>query len=247
MSSIIADNSTYNIVTENELTIVLSHFNDDFIFSMIHDKLMDRVKYFGTESGNVICAWENYFKNQAIIYPTETARIEETRFQTYKKAIEIMAEACNLKVNYDGIRDIFSTAMYLYDFLISKYSTCMVAFFTNFIIKEKNGIYEQLEMVNQKKNKDTTTLYNKKLFKNVKLAVITANLDYVVQNISCFDISFEDILNLIYPQPIVECISESVSPIGNFYNDNYLPILTTYLRPGIISNIALSINSISIQ
>ena len=54
MSSIIADNSTYNIVTENELTIVLSHFNDDFIFSMIYDKLMDRVKYFGTESGNVI-------------------------------------------------------------------------------------------------------------------------------------------------------------------------------------------------
>ena len=44
MSSFIANTNSYNITTENEISVILSHFEPDYVFNIIRDNISQRFK-----------------------------------------------------------------------------------------------------------------------------------------------------------------------------------------------------------
>lgn len=251
MSGFIANNNTYNICTENEISVILSHFNPQYMFDVIRENISQRFRYNQLGMPNIVASFENYFKQLKVIYTgvEQLKEIEETRINTYMEIISILSNEFNFTFNQEEIQDYYSAAYYLYSFLVSDFSFNLVSFFSNFIIRERNSIYESFRLNDLKKNKDNSTIYNKKIYKNPKLAIINANLDYVIDNVCVLDISLYDILNNIYnDKNICKFLDTSIMMNQDFFKTVYVPIVQSdLLKPMILTDIRLNIQSQSIS
>lgn len=245
---IIANPNSYNIGLEGEVSDILSHFNSDFIFDIIKDNINNRCSYYQGTMVNIPASFETRFKNTKLQFPDNVTQIEEIRLNTYHQILSIMANNCNVSINYDNISDLYSAAFYLYDFLVSNFSNNLVTFFANFIVKEKNSLYDALNLAEYKKSKDSTTIYSKKLYKNSKIAIINARLDYVIDNICVFDITFNTILNNIYKDKnIIKFINEICIPLDDFFKSSYVSLIHSHFRPVLLTNIRLALQSLAID
>ena len=77
-----------------------------------------------------------------------------------------------------------------------------------------------------KKNKDSSTIYGKRMYKDIKIAVITANITRIIDNInSSIEIDFDTILNVILNdnKTLYKYIISLVSDKGNFFYDVVIP------------------------
>lgn len=244
----ILNSNLYDISTENEISTILSHFDSDYIFNIIKDNASKKFDYYQMNIPNIVAAFEQHFKQLKLIYysPEDIENIEYVRNETYREIIKILCDSYNLEFNTDiDIQDLYSSAFYLYDFLISNYKNYVVRFFTNFIIKEKNGLYESLNLSQFRKNKDSSTIYNKKMFKNPKIAIIASNLEYVIKNICVFDIPFNLILHNVYTDKhIIRFLESIVSSRGDFFKENYVSLLNTTARPILLTDIRLSLQDL---
>lgn len=245
MSQFVSNFLTYNINTEGEVARMLSHFNSEFIFDVIRDNLNQRFNYTPIAAPNIVSSFEQNFKLIKENYHTDHDQIDTVRLSTYKEIIDIICKEHKLEFIDNDNLDYYSAAFYLYDFLVSNFSTYMAFFFASFIYKERNSIYESLDLNNMKKNKDSSTLYGKKMYKDTKLAVITANLDYIIDNVCTYDIPLYAILEFIYPdRNIVNYIASIVSPIDDFFKSNYVPLLNGNPRTLFLSNIKFEMHKI---
>jgi hypothetical protein len=248
MSDFIANSNMYNINTENEIASVLSHFNSEFIFDIIRDNLEKKFNYSTINAPNIVISFEQNFKQIMSIYQTNLDEINAVRIATYKEIINIICKSYNLQFNDSDDIDYYSAAMYLYDFLVANFSNYMELFFANYIYKERNAIYDALNLGNMKKNKDSSTLYGKKTYKDIKLAIINANLEYVIQNICVYDIDLHTVLSNIYPDKnIVNYISNIISPIYDFFKTAYVSVLQSDINAMVLSNIRFKIQNLSID
>ena len=242
MSSFIAANSVYNIESERAISDALAQFSPEFIMDTIKFRIEERFNSYQVSNPNLASAWEQYFKQLENNFPSSVMELQETRNQTFMELLQIIAKEGNFTILTENINDLFSTSFYIYDFFIANFSNYLVQFFTNFIIREKNGIYESLNLAERKRSKDSSTIYNKKFEGNIKLAIINANLDYVIDNMTNFDIGFHTILENIYGNnEITRLIESTFLPITDFYQDNYVPVINSNLRPIIITNIRMAI------
>lgn len=244
MSGFIAS-SSYNITTENEISVILSHFNSQFILDIIRDNINQKYNFYQMNMPNIVNSFENYFKQLKMIYdnPTDVNKIEDIRIETYKEILDILGTEYGFEINHELIQDYYSITYYLYDFLVSGFNNTMVNFFTNYIIKEKNTLYEYLQLNELKKNKDISTIYNKKVYKNAKIAIINANLEYVIDSLCGFDIQFSNILNIVYQDKnMIKFIESIVAPRLDFFKLAYVRMLQSPIRPIILTNIRIEIS-----
>ena len=248
MSGFLANNQEYNITTENEVSIILSHFNTDFIFNIIKDNLSNKFKYNYTQTPNIIASFETNFKALSSTYTGNVEQIQMVRINTYREIINILCKEYGLQFNeYEGC-DYYSIAYYLYGLLLSGFNKNITTFFTNYIKRERNNLYEALNLASMKKNKDTGTIYGKKLYENIKLAIINANLEYVIDNICAFDIPFEVVLqNIYYDKNVVDFILSIASPIDDFFKTAYVSALKSENRIDILTNIRFEIQRLAIN
>ncbi|MGL5752489.1 MAG: hypothetical protein ACRCXT_18280 [Paraclostridium sp.] len=252
MSGFIAGLGTYNISTENEITSILSHFNTQYILDIMRDNITQKYASYNIETPNIVSSFDTYFKHLKNIYtsPDDQYRIEETRINTYNEIINIICNSYNIEFNSTDIQDYYTVTYYLYDLFVARYNTHIINFFANFIIKERNTIYDSLSLNDYKKNKDSLTIYNKKLYKNPKLAIINANINMVLSILYGYDIPFNNILNIIYnyDKNIVRLISSCISPKTDFYKSNFVnTIQTSPISPLLLTNIRFSIQSQSVN
>lgn len=243
----VANSQVYNIQTENEVAIILSRFNSNFIFDVIRDNLAQKFNYSFISAPNVVAAFEQNFKYFQIRYPSDYDNIEVVRISTYKEIINILCNEYNLQFNDNDGLDYYSLALYLYDFLACNFNNYMVSFFANYIYKEKNSLYEFLNMEALKKNKDSSTIYGKKIYKDPKLAILNANLNSVIASICNFDITFENILSIVYSNKnIVNYLTAHVSPINDFFKSTYCYSFSLDMQPVILTNIRLEIQKMAV-
>lgn len=250
MSNFIANSNMYNICTENEISVILSHFNPEYMFNIIRDNITQRFRYSQLRMPNIVASFESYFKQLKTVYTDldQIREIEDTRISTYREIISILSNEFQFKFNYDEIQDYYSAAFYLYSFLVSDFSNNLVMFFSNFILKERNNIYESFKLNDLKKNKDNSTIYNKKIYKNSKVAIINANLDFVIDNVCVFDINIIDILNSIYQdKSIVKFLETAMLPTQDFFKTIYVPVIQSHLKPMILTDIRLNIQAQSMS
>lgn len=253
MSSFNSNFMAYNIVTENELSQVLSQYDTNYVIDVVEDAMKSRYNEVPIVSTrpNVVYAWEQNFRGYQAYYGSDSAaQIAEVRTETYNEIISTICKEFNLNFTIDDAIDLYSAASYLYDFLVCKFSDNMVSFFANYICKEKNTIFDALNMNELRKNKDTSTIYNKKIYKDNKLAIINANIDMALSYISSIDIPFYTIVYTIFgansdvANYILSIIS---SEDNNFYHKAYTDLLNTDIRAEIITAIRIKINDIAVS
>ena len=251
MSSFNANTQAFNVMTENALAEVLSHYNSEFIFSIVNEAMKSRFTQVPIASiPNAVGAWEQNFKAIIANYGSDNnERILTVRNDTYDEIIQAICKEFNLNFTIDDSVDKYSAAFYLYDLLVCNFIENLTIFFANFIYKERASLYDSLGLSELKKNKDSSTIYGKKVYKDIKLAVISANIDMVITQICSMDIPFQNVISTI-------CGNNSdskryflsiISDNGNFFNHAYVSVLQSDIRPDIITHIRFKLQELIIE
>ena len=237
----------YNIMTQNELNTVLASFESEFIFSVIKDNLAMKYNdaFINIVKPNVVSAFENTFNNLKEIYPMDHDNIMNVRQQTYEEIVDILCAEYNLSKGdcYDDLLDKYTLTYYLYDFLVANFTNNIVEFFSNYIFREKDAIYDYFNLDQFKKNRDSSTLYGRKAYTDMKLAIINANLVNILTSMQSFDISLNDIYTLTYKDPhVVGMFRQNISDNGDFYKSYYCNVIRDQnLAPIFYTSIRLEI------
>lgn len=196
--------SSATVNAEADLASILSIFDSTYIMDII-DVVLDQ-NYTNRDSANItnaiyvienkyVLALQEYKDDSQII-----ATIQQNRYDLYIEVIEYICNKFNINVNLDLIdhNNAFYMAYYVYDLLVNYY-THISQFLVQYILRNKNQIYDAYNLAGFKKNKDSSTIYNKKIYKNTKMAIIISNLEFVIQNIST-QIPFDVYVNTIYAE-----------------------------------------------
>ena len=230
----------YDIAAEGELANVLSHYSYDFIY----DTIETNIRMVANRNVNVL-NMPNFVGaiEQDMAYIKARYHSEEevngTRQEVYRTIIDILCREYHLIFNDVPGLDYYSVAFVLYDFLVANFNNYMTSFFTTYIYNESNSLYEALNLSAAKKNKDTSSIYAKKLYEDPKLATIASNLMTILYSMSAYDIPFEAIIRTVLISTGADILYVAVTPEGDFFKEVYckclldemnLPIAITSIR-----------------
>lgn len=223
------DNRYYEMGTENELATILSHYDTNFVYDAINFQV-NRVRntaYNLTPIPNIVGAWEQNFKSIIEQFGAEgMAQIQDVRQETYREVINIICNAYGLNFTIADV-DPYTAAYALYDIFVCNMSAIIINFFAKYIYKERNAIYDSMGLSEFKKNKDSSTIYGKKVYKDIKLAVINANIIRVIDNI-CGSMEFDYttfMMSAIENKESVNFILTITGDQGNFFAQNIIPMV----------------------
>jgi len=228
MGSFLNNRKAYNIQSETETAVILSNASTEFIYGVIGDILNTRLQNFDlAPRPNYVLSYETDFKQMLEEYPDGENNTRLVRDKTYEEIIGIIAKSFDLQVNFDETVDRFTLASAMFDFFVSNYDQYVCQFFSKFITREKDGLYNALNLDDDKKSKDVTTLYNKKQYNDPKMAIINSNLDRAIGYIKQLDFTMEDILTSVYPgrPEVVSMFSDHVKPLVDFFKSSYVSLL----------------------
>lgn len=230
-----SQNSDYFVVSTKEAASIISRFTPEMVQDTVEEVLQNKYRNYSMTLANIVESIETNYRLAQSGIPEYSTEVASQRNDTYLQIINMVCSAHQLRYLPKEGEDIYSAAYYIYDFLISKFNLYLINFFVNYINREKNMIYENLELA--AKRKDASS-YSKKLYKNSnsKLATIHANLEYVLENVCVYDIEFDDFLELAYipDRTISRYLQGSLLDEGDFfhriivqyYKNNYATLTT---------------------
>ena len=235
--------------TENELAIVLSHYESDYVYDIVKSQIQSTANSsFIAPPPNVVGAWEQNFKAIMDQYGAEgSTKIQEVRQETYREIIDIICESYGLNFTISDV-DMYSAAYALYDFFVCNLPGNIINFFAKYIYKERTAIYDSMGLSEMKKNKDSSTVYGKRMYKDIKIAVINANITKVLDNICvAMEFDFPTIISVMTDdRNLIKYILSIVSDNGDFYGNVMIPIVKTYLAD-YVTGIRLKIQELAIS
>lgn len=240
----ILNSGEFNIEAENACASLLTQFNSNYIYDICNHSLLIKDQPSINEAPNIVNACEFSFKQLKEMFSIDAANIDEVRDRTYMEIIDRLCKFYDADFIDPGDEYHYLLARNMYYFLCSGYVRCLIKFMSHHIYKNRNELYETLNIVDAKKSKDTSTVYNRKIYKqDQKLGLIIANIDTVINYILGQDIPFEEILDYIFmDKDLVYTIHNSFKFRQDFFNF-YKATMNTMFRPSIISNIVLQLQS----
>lgn len=240
-------NQPYEISNEFNITELLEHFDSNYIFDIITDKL-DNIDYTSVlKEPNIVISFEENFKIMNDRFPGDSQNIRMLRAQVYTDIINILCEKFNLQFNEDDDNiDRYTLAYQLYDFLVCNRNTYLINFFTSFIINNKGSLCGFLNLDEYRKSKETSAAYGKRIYDDPMYGAISANMAKVIRHISTIDISLMNIFQSTYTNPeILIFLDNAIADRGDFFRDFYCSIFDQpEIMPIIITNIRLSLQKI---
>lgn len=244
-----SNNSEFEVTKENELAYILSRFNQDYVYLTVNESLKNKLRNYSYTMPNLVAAMKQEFEAIKVNY-NNIPEISVAEEEAYRQIIQLVCNHYDLLCapSSEDSAEFYLIAFCLYDLLVSSFQKNVVNFFTNFILHEKDSLYRMLELSGSKKNKDTSTLYAKKIFKDQKLGTISANLEYVVQSIcSSINIDLATYINFVYlndtrtSQYILERVSVNQF---DFFKTYIAPIFNLEYRAVILTNIRLNLQTL---
>lgn len=225
--SFITNNTEFGIVSDSEIVSIISNFSDDMIMDIISRNVENKFRPYQYYVGNLISAMESVFKSNNENYPQFFAESNQRRNEMYFNILNYLCSLHGLSLNIDENTDLYSLTYFLYDFAISRFTINIINFFANYIVNETNSLYEYLNLSEAKKNKDSTSVYSKKVFKgNSKLATIHANLEVVIDTICGFDIGMETLIGITTnDKNITSLLTSNISEIHNLFRVLFVPYI----------------------
>ena len=245
MNKVMLSSGDYNVEGENACASLLAQFNSNYIYDLCTYALSVKDSPSIVRPPNIVQSSEITFNELKQMYPSDVANINEVRDQTYIEIIRLLCNSYQLDFIDQGEQTHFPLAHFLYYFLACGYSNCLTQFFTNYIYHNRNDIYDQLNIGDYKKNKDSSTLYNRKVYKkDIKLGLIIANMDTVIKNMTTMDITLADILKYVMQdQNINNLVLASVQEKREFFKF-YKDTLYGQFYPIILANIQRSLKQL---
>jgi len=237
----------YEISNEYNITELLEHFDSNYIFDIINDKIENNDWARINPDPNVVVSFEENFKLMTENYPGDAQNIRAIREQVYSDVISILCEKFNLQFNEaDQNIDLYTAAFYLYDFLVCNRNSIMINFFTSFIVNNKESLSKFLNLEDYKRSKDSASAYGKMIYDDHKYGLISANMSKVINHIATIDISLLNIFQSVYNSPeLIAFLDNMVADKGNFFKDYYCSILEQpEALPIVITNIRLSLQKL---
>lgn len=242
MGSFLQNNRAYNIKSETGLAHILTYFDSNFVIGTMDDTLREIDYTFSNLSKlNIVNAFEDNFKAILIQYPEEKDQILACRQTTYQnEIIPKLAQHFNFEFRPSEDMDIYGITYTLYDFYIANYNVYIVKLLTDYIIRNKDTIYVDFGLDQFKKSKDVSTITNKQLIDDPVMAIISSNVEYILQYITEVDFPMETILNVIYDYnySIVNIFLTHVFPKTDLFRSYYCRLINNpNTRIDVISSI----------
>ena len=238
----LAQNQTINNVnTDYAIANILNQLSFDYIYHIVNDSLNMKFRPYSAPMPSIPYSLEQNFKMQLDAVPSSRDDILQKREEVNITIIKILCDYYNL--SYNASDDVYSDAFYLYKFLVSDFTNTVVLFYVNYIIQEKKHIYENLNLQDAKKNKDSSYTYSKKLYSNNIIAAIHSNIIPIVKDIATYNISLQDVIDVRYmgdEQNTAYHLNSIISDNGYFYD---------YIRSFVTSDTTMAdvINCIKLQ
>lgn len=243
------NNSEYAIVSDTEIATVLNYFTPDMIQNVLDDVLEEKMRPYSTNIGNLINAYETNFKIAVSNYPNYAEELQRVRIETFESVMNRICNFHNIEWELEPGMDLYTMAFYTYQFLISNFKINITKFFSNFITREKDNIYDALKLSELKKNKDSSSVYSRKIYNGLdsKISVIHANLDYVLSQISGFDINLDTVIENVYygDKNVIQALQSILADKGDFYKTFYVEVLNGTGRAELITAIRLQLQPIA--
>lgn len=239
-----------NINVNNQLAIMLSNFDETYVMHLVDDSLGMRFRPFQLPLPNIVLSFENTLKSIIENVPDGKDQCLEVRESTYKNIIDYICNFYQLSFNSEEeISDYFTLANILYELLVSNFESTMVNVFISFILKEKKNLYDWLMKNPEIQAKNSSSSYNKKIYKNGKLAIIQANIDMVLNVIVTANITFENILEMCIPDKnMIRYILTYISDTQDIFKNHFLLFLNNpATRPDLITEIKLKLHAIAVD
>lgn len=234
-----------NVNIDNQLAGILSQFGDDYIMDIIKDSLNNRFRIYDLPAPNVVNAFEITFKDLTDGFTSNTDEILSTRKRVYTNIINIICDFYNFTFNQYDDTDYFSAAFWLYDIFVSNFTNSLIQFYTLYLIREAYSLNSALGLEELNKANETTYMYSRKLFKDPKIAGIHCNLEYVIDQISNFDIKLSDILNVTYTPNIANYINSIIiDNTGLFFKNHYESFIYGKEAADILTQIKLNLQQL---
>lgn len=240
--SFITNNTEFGIVSDSDIFSIINNFSDEMILDIIQTNSETKFRPYQVYVGNLVSALESSFKSNAETYPQFYAETTDRRSTLYSQILFKLCNLHGLSLDVNENTDLYSLTYFLYDFIISKFTINMINFFANYISHECNTLYNYLELNEMKKNKDSSAIYSKKIFKgNIKLATICSNMEMVVDNICAFDIDLFHLVLISTGDPnIAALLNDNLGEISSLFKNLFVPyIKNPSFRPNIITMIRM--------
>lgn len=238
----INSNSSYTVVTNHEVSTVLSRLSSDEIIDIIKQNIVSKYEYYPgmVVASNMVASYEYYCKNCKLTYPDQTNDIMEKRNETLGDIIDVLLKSHHLNwISPDCTEDIYSIAYYMYDFLVTNFNNYVIGFFIRYITRESSSIASMLENmginVNAKKVKDLSTIYSKRIYDKDtdKMAIIHSYMTTVLSNIVSFDITLEQFIADAYAYYNIPHIGrfllQFIAEDGFFFSNVIKPYVAAHL------------------
>lgn len=242
-------NSDYEIISDAEISSVISKYSPGMIDMVLNDILKYKINNHMTPLGNMVSSYETNFKIDMQNYPQVGAQMSELRINIYNSIMDKICKAHELSYQLPSNADIYTSAYFMYQFLVSGFYQGAITFFVNFLTKECDEIYKMFNTKNEDIN--PTHQYAKKRYNGKpSLAFIHTNLNKVIDNMYGFDISLQDIINTVFTGNQTEIASYLCSIFvdnGNFFKNFYYPAVSGINRAEATTNIRLKIMPMNIQ
>lgn len=229
-------NSDYSVVSNTEAAGIINRFTPDMIEDIIDNSLVNKFRNYTNQLINIVVVIDQNTKIAMNALPDYSNQIREAAEDNYLHIISKICSAHNLTFTGDKNIDLYSAAYTLYDFLVSSFNLYLYNFFSTYISREADTLYENLDLNARKKE---GTAYSKRIYKasNPKLAAIHANLDSVIDNICSYDIDFETFVDIacipdkVKGNFIISCVKDNRDFFKNFvvsyYRQNYALITSS--------------------
>lgn len=245
MLDFMMNNKVYEIQANNQLSVILSQFDADYIVSIVDDILQRQLNNFDLIGPpNAVLSCENLFKEYYATYPTEHDNIDYNRDQLYREIILRICKWMDLEFIEMEDVDIYTLAYYVYDFYVAKLNKYIVLFYDRYLEAEKDYIYTSFYLEEfAGKNKDMSSIYANMVFNNDRsMALIVANLQYVLTHLKDMPVTDEYIYKTIYGDDrIVDILAHNIMSKNSIFSLFNKIIFNPYLYPTIVTHIRMQI------
>ena len=120
MGSFLQNSRAYNIKAETELAVILSHFDESYVYNVMDDNInMLNKKFNSIPLPNITNSFEDNFKAINLHYPEKREDILQTRYDVYYQIIEMISNKFQFEFRPSDDMDIYTVAYFIYDFFIS--------------------------------------------------------------------------------------------------------------------------------
>lgn len=225
------DNRELEMTHDNELAYMLSKFNSDFIYMTVQESLNTRLRYYSMGAPNIISSYETIFKQMLVNYDDPDAHIdiEAKRQETYMNILKMICDYYQFVYQDWDTYDLYTSVLYIYDLFVSNFQQYVIEFFVNFIVKEKNGLYQTITVDEEKKG--IGLAYSKKVIKDPKLAVICNFLDEIIATVCNMDIDLHQFISIALSNSIEKDIAKIKEERLNAVLSTPVDFMKTFIAP----------------